>query len=94
MLYENYRVLLYLFKGSLPWHFWCFLAKTMKNSFFPTLTQAKNVALKFRTKASINFLQEGYSMVHFWFYGKDGYEAKFFKMQSISILAIHNNREQ
>ena len=36
----------------------CFPVKTVQESFFLTLTQAENIVLIFRTKTSINFLQE------------------------------------
>ena len=55
--------------------FCCFLAKTVQKSFFlEPLLEPWNIALKFRTKVSINSLQEEYSMEHFWFCLKDVYE--------------------
>ena len=59
-------------KGALSWHFHYFSAKTIQKSFFLTLTRAKNIALKFRTKTSISFLQKESSRVHFRFCLKDG----------------------
>ena len=39
------------------WHFCCFPDTTVQRSFFLTFTPAKNIALNFRTKTSINFLK-------------------------------------
>ena len=62
------------FKGALSQQFYCFPAKTIQKSFFLTFTRAKIIALKFRTKISINLLKEEKSMVHFWLCLKNGLE--------------------
>ena len=59
-------------KGALPCLYCCF--QTMQKSFFLTFTWAQNIALKFRTETSNNYLQEDLSMVHFWFCLKEGLE--------------------
>ena len=45
-------------KGALSLYFCCFPAKTIQKSLFLTFIRAENIALKFRTKTLINFLQE------------------------------------
>lgn len=46
-----------MFQGALSWHFCCFPDTTVQRSFFLTFTPAKNIALNFGTKTSINFLK-------------------------------------
>ena len=46
------------FKGALSRHFCYFPAKTRQKSFFLNFTRAEDIALKFRTKISINFCKK------------------------------------
>ena len=51
-----------------------FRPKLYRNPSCVPLTGVKNIALKFRTKTSINILQEDLSMIHFWFCLEDTYD--------------------
>lgn len=63
-----------IIKGALSWHFCYFPVRTLQKSFFLIFTRAGNIALKFWTNTSINFLQGEQSMVQFWLCLEDGYE--------------------
>ena len=90
-------------KGALSQHFFWFPAKNIQTSFFVTFyTWAKNTALKFRTKTSINFFQEELSLVHLWFCLKDRdnnfekIEGKFLKgnpSPSLPSTATESNKK-